>query len=51
MTAANTVKILINAPALIRIITFIWEKSGRLLESIVFGDVQFLVNIAAILLL
>ena len=34
----NAIKILLNTRAFIRIITFLWEKGGGLLEAIVFGD-------------
>ena len=51
-----TVKILINARAFIRLITFLCDGGGRLLEAIIFGrtyvhKVQILVNVATMVLL
>ena len=52
----STVKILINARAFIRIITFLGERGGRLIEAVIFErtyvcKVQFLVNVATMVLL
>ena len=49
-------KILINAWAFIRIITYHGDGGGHLLEAIIFGrtyvrKVQFLVNVATVVLL